>query len=67
MIVDYNDNDNAKTFVLMNSDDFYVDVVKMIMMKWCLCDDYHEVWWRSNRYDDVDDMKMLLMNFNEDD
>jgi len=33
MIVDYNDNDNAKTFVLMNSDDFYVDVVKMIMMK----------------------------------
>ena len=60
----------------MNSDDDYVDIVKMMMMmKWCLCDNDHEVWWRSNRWcwwfeddqdcDDndceVDDVVVILM------
>ena len=49
----------------MYSDDHCVDVVKMMMMKWCLCD-----WWlwSSNRwcwwYEDVVDVDG---DFNEDD
>jgi hypothetical protein len=28
-----------KLFILMNIDDDYEDIVKMMMMIWCLCDD----------------------------
>ena len=52
----------------MYSDDYCVDVV--VMMKWCLCDDDHEVWWRWRTrlwcwwYEDVVDDDG---DFNEDD
>jgi len=61
----------------MNSDDDYVDVVKMVMKKWCLCDDDQidnyvkivsmKMWRRSCCFDDDNNDDLWLWSKFEDD